>query len=466
MQTFSGHKLKGKDVTILNYNISDNIWIFLYSFLNTFPFIPLRYYCFRNKLRISFKKIMLIKLIFAIIQGMSFVYLIHYTDSNHNYVMLHNTFFAIFFIVLSCFFIKDSLIKILYIPSLLASVIFFTFSVPITIDSIFNVKALTTPSYIISVISRIIIIALLYPFLYRFMKKFVQPIMDITVENLWKNLFIIPGIFCVLEVLNTRYLFTSSYGFVFFLIRLVIMVCCFSTTFVIINVIKSTAKQTELEENEKHMKILLEMEMEQYSLLSNNIEKTRIARHDLRHHLTYVKSLADNNCFDDLKNYLNNYLASLPIDKPLELTKNIALNSICSHYINLAETKNINVTYKFSIPEKLSICDNDLCIIAGNSIENAIEACYYVKDTNKFINICIKLISNNLSIIISNSFDGKIKKTDNNLNYISRKRKNDECGIGISSICAVIEKYNGMYDIDIDNNIFTFKMLIPCKEKA
>ena len=82
------------------------------------------------------------------------------------------------------------------------------------------------------------------------MKKFVQPIMDITVENLWKNLFIIPGIFCVLEVLNTRYLFTSSYGFVFFLIRLVIMVCCFSTTFVIINVIKSTAKQTELEENE------------------------------------------------------------------------------------------------------------------------------------------------------------------------------------------------------------------------
>jgi sensor histidine kinase regulating citrate/malate metabolism len=111
---------------------------------------------------------------------------------------------------------------------------------------------------------------------------------------------------------------------------------------------------------------------------------------------------------------------------------------------------------RVELPKIINISDTDLCIIFGNCIENAIEACRRIK-SEKFIKIKSKTINKILSITIDNSFDGSIKKAAGN--YLSLKREGE--GIGISSVKSVVRKYGESAQFDVKGNIFQVAIILP-----
>ena len=63
----------------------------------------------------------------------------------------------------------------------------------------------------------------------------------------------------------------------------------------------------------------------------------------------------------------------------------------------------------------------DLCVMIGNALENAFEACAAV-ETNRFVTITAEHNGHLLTIMVQNSFDGEIKVVKDTI--LSRKREN------------------------------------------
>ena len=75
---------------------------------------------------------------------------------------------------------------------------------------------------------------------------------------------------------------------------------------------------------------------------------------------------------------------------------------------------------------------------------------------NNLIDIFEK--NNNIVFKIKNTFDGKIKKI--NENYITTKEGNIH-GLGIHRVISTVNKYNGVIYMNNDENIFENKVIIP-----
>ena len=129
-----------------------------------------------------------------------------------------------------------------------------------------------------------------------------------------------------------------------------------------------------------------------------------------------------------------------------------AINAIIVYYLSLLKNKKTNISIKLSIPSKLNnIYDKDLCIIIGNLLENAVEACNKLDNkTKSFIKLNSRLQYDTLTITLDNSFNGLYKKEDDI--FISSKR--NEPGIGINSIKNVVKKYNGGYKFETKKHTF------------
>lgn len=185
------------------------------------------------------------------------------------------------------------------------------------------------------------------------------------------------------------------------------------------------------------------------TMITRNEEITRKQRHDLRHQLVVIKELAgDTN--PTLTEYLNSLIHSIP-HAPKKYCENKAVNSIISHYGAICANESIALETKLNVPESEdSVLDNDLCLVFGNMIENAIEACRRLDNDGCFIRLSADIRYKTLIITMDNSFDGHFKIRDGK--YLSSKR--NDFGIGLSSIQSVAQKYGGDTEFVAKNGVF------------
>jgi len=197
------------------------------------------------------------------------------------------------------------------------------------------------------------------------------------------------------------------------------------------------------------------MQSEYYTNLQTHIAETKRAEHDLRHHLSLIQSYTSAGDINRLNDYLNKYMESLPDNRDIVFCENHAVNSILQYYLNIAKKESIEVDVLLEIPAIVSIPDSDLCIIFGNTVENAIEACRRV-DGERYVKIRSSLMENMFTIIIANSFDGTVNKEGDI--YMSQKHEGE--GIGISSVKAVVEKYGESTQFETDGNEFRATIIL------
>ena len=99
------------------------------------------------------------------------------------------------------------------------------------------------------------------------------------------------------------------------------------------------------------------------------------------------------------------------------------------------------------------MADYDLCVIVSNLFDNAIEACEYVKRDEKDIFISMKSTDVLYVIKIVNSME--IKPVKKNHKYYTIKEDQDIHGIGLESVRASVEKYQGTLLLDYTENQFS-----------
>jgi sensor histidine kinase regulating citrate/malate metabolism len=197
----------------------------------------------------------------------------------------------------------------------------------------------------------------------------------------------------------------------------------------------------------------LALQRDHYQNLSNSIADTKAIRHDLRHHLVTIAEFLGNNNTSAAQEYLNqlscNYDDSfLPI-----VCSNKSANALISHYLKIAKQLNIAIVTELHLPDDLGIDDLDLCVILGNCLENAIEACSKIGgDEPRRIDIKSKISKGHLLITITNSFNGLVLHQGGE-GLLSTKKGTGH-GIGLSSVKAVADKYSGHLASSFDQKVF------------
>ncbi len=189
-----------------------------------------------------------------------------------------------------------------------------------------------------------------------------------------------------------------------------------------------------------------------------NIYKTmRGWRHDFHNHIQTLIALSNN--AEKTKEYLLKLNDDLTQVDTVLKTGNVMVDAILNSKLSLIHSKNINVNAKAFVPSHLKISDIDLCVIIGNLLDNAMEACLrQPEEEHRFIRVFIGVLKEQLYISVSNSTGGEIKKVGTT--YLSSKNSESH-GFGLMRIDRLAEKYAGYVNRQNEEGVFATEVLLP-----
>ena len=150
-------------------------------------------------------------------------------------------------------------------------------------------------------------------------------------------------------------------------------------------------------------------------------------RHDYHNHMQSVKAYLAKDNITEAKEYLNRLEEDLADIRLLFDTGNLNVDAILNAKISLALENGIRCDYKAVIPKELSVSDIDLCVVIGNLIDNAVEACRTVKKEEQFLRLYIAPLKQQLYITVTNATSEVVRKLDEE--YISKKRGDTVMGL-------------------------------------
>ena len=128
-----------------------------------------------------------------------------------------------------------------------------------------------------------------------------------------------------------------------------------------------------------------------------------------------------------------------------------------------ADEKNIRWECDGQMPKECFINEFDLCVLFGNLLDNALEACGRVEcGKGAFIHIQEKTVKKCFLMEVKNSVDVTEKYVDG----FTKKDNPWEHGIGLLNVSDVVHGYNGVLKIESEKGIFVTSVLIPLSHAA
>ena len=197
----------------------------------------------------------------------------------------------------------------------------------------------------------------------------------------------------------------------------------------------------------------------QYAEVENMYRTMRGWRHDYHNHIQTMKAYLQMEKIEELEQYLNNLDKDLTTVDTVIKTGNVMVDAILNSKISLAKSKDINVNAKAIVPKELKILEIDLCVIIGNLLDNAIEACMKLDNPNdRFIRVYVDIFKEQLYISVQNSNGGKIKKIGKT--YYTTKESNSH-GFGLIRVDNIVNKYNGYINRQNEEGVFATEVMLP-----
>lgn len=179
-------------------------------------------------------------------------------------------------------------------------------------------------------------------------------------------------------------------------------------------------------------------------------------RHDFHNHLQSMKYLQQQGKTAELTKYLDELEESLKSVDTMVKSGQVSVDAILNSKLSLAKAARIDLDVTvYPLPE-LGISDIDLTGLLGNLLDNAIEACEKIPEEERFIRLYLDCMGEQLYLSIQNS--AKQELNFNERNYISEKRGRH--GLGMKRVALVVEKYNGVLNLQNEPGIFAAEVTL------
>lgn len=355
-------------------------------------------------------------------------------------------------VLVSLYFYRASWLKrvfvILFFWLLLLGVVeMLVLNVMCLIFGISATEVLTTPAYLLLgiIVSKALDLAVGYAFCMKNRMKIIE-----INKTYWLIFFLlftsaVVTTFLILGMLSE--LNSSNYN----IMAMVSCIGLYASTFLALYLYARSQQQNQIiryqEQAEQQMQAQLK-HMDEIILRQNEL---RAFRHDINNQLTALSGYLDAGDLAGSRQYLAGISDHFKSASPAINTGNNALDAILSAKRALAENHGIRFTSKLRVQENLPIAPEDLCIIFGNALDNAIEACDRLPaDAERTIALHLLQDAHTLTCIITNTAPSR-----RSASFVTSKTDKAQHGFGLNNIREALDKYGVTPEITWEDGRFT-----------
>ncbi len=201
----------------------------------------------------------------------------------------------------------------------------------------------------------------------------------------------------------------------------------------------------------------------------NNMEEAmnsiRAQRHDFKNHIGCIYGLLMLEKNKEALGYVKRFTNEVAEYDVLLSTGNPTVTALLNMKLIKARVENINFETIVDLPENIGLDVLDISIILGNLVDNAIEACTQVQD--RYIDLLIYQKGTYLIIKIENSKRNDIKVDLSSLKekFTTKEQDKGDHGFGLYNISQIVNKYDGMFEIEDNIDTFNVNITIPISIK-
>lgn len=213
--------------------------------------------------------------------------------------------------------------------------------------------------------------------------------------------------------------------------------------------------RSQLEQTQDSLNLQISQAVREIDALRESQQKTKEYRHDLRHHMQYLSSCIENGKLEHAQEYIQGICSEIEANKIITFCENEAANLIFSAFAGRMKEYDIQMQVKAQIPRKLHISESDLCVLLSNALENALHACRNLKKEDVDLVVEVSAFRKNTKLFLQ-----IINPCDSNITFVQGIPVTNQPGhgIGVRSICALVEQYEGIYTFEAEKGKFILRV--------
>lgn len=236
------------------------------------------------------------------------------------------------------------------------------------------------------------------------------------------------------------------------LISFLLMAICLVVPVIFIISISNTWLKTLTADYEQQ----IHAQAEHYKNLAEANYEVRRFRHDFKNIRIAIEKLLDRGEYDEalkLIRQCNDSLENPGGFHPTFDTGNGIADALLTDKQEKAMECNAQISFNGVIPPD-SLSPTDLCVILGNSLDNALDACEKIHgQDNKTISVSCQCSSGFLFLSITNPIAEKVVIRNN---HIATTKENKTLhGFGLYSLHSIVKKYDGEVQLSATEDSFT-----------
>ena len=189
-------------------------------------------------------------------------------------------------------------------------------------------------------------------------------------------------------------------------------------------------------------------------------QELRKFRHDIHSHFQYLSTCLEMGENKKAEAYLRKLALGLGEISPKINTGNPVLDAILNVKSHIADRESIAFDVDAHLPGHLRVSDDDLVIITGNMLDNAIEASVNISNyTDRRIKVMAKINNGFFLITVINAYTDIIQ--NKRVPWTAGLFKAEKSGLGLRIIAECVGRYDGFLDIKRSGHVFKAFVMIP-----
>ena len=221
------------------------------------------------------------------------------------------------------------------------------------------------------------------------------------------------------------------------------------------------SKVMDKEEEIQRLRLVQERTQNQMALYHSMQESYDLQRrhlHDYKNQLGCIQGMLEEGRIQNALSYVSGLTGTLSQSTGFINTGHEVVNIILNRKYREASEKGITMTFVLNDLSGLAIGEEELVILLGNLLDNAIAACEKL-DSHRIIQFKMTLENDQLVLSVRNPVKEPVQIRDNKV--VTGKRHGSRHGIGLLNVDSVIQKHGGDSVLKYDNGWFYFSAIIP-----
>ena len=232
-------------------------------------------------------------------------------------------------------------------------------------------------------------------------------------------------------------------------------VCSVAYLMIVLRTSEEKEMRSRLEQTQDSLNLQMAQAVREIEALRKSQQTASTYRHDLRHHMQYLLACVENGKTEQAQTYIHEVCSEIEANKVTVFCENEAANLIFSAFASRSEENGIPMKIQTQIPQIIPVSESDLCVCLSNALENALHACKKVKEKGEDTSIEVTAYEKN-----GKFFFQCINSCEADVAFSNGIPVTDEPGhgIGVRSICAIVERYRGLYSFEVRNSSFVLRL--------